>query len=47
MLKTKLAELEIWYNPAYCLKAVESNGDALQYVPKAFWGLFRHMIDGL
>ena len=35
MLKIKLADLEIWYDPAHCLKAVERNGDALQYVPEA------------
>ena len=32
MAKIKLADLEIWYDPAHCLKAVESNGDALRYV---------------
>ena len=35
MLKIKLADLEIWYDPAHCLKAVESDGDALRYVPEA------------
>ena len=95
MRKIKLADLEFWYDPAHCLKAVESegyalrfvpeaarseavclkaversgyalqyvaddrqteavcleavkqDGDALRYVPKAFWGLFKHMISGL
>ena len=30
--KIKMADLEIWYNPAHCLKAVESDGYALRYV---------------
>ncbi len=32
MLKIKLTELEIWYDPAHCLRAVEADGDALRYV---------------
>ena len=31
-IKIKISELEIWYDQKYCLKAVERNGYALQYV---------------
>ena len=35
MRKIKLADLEFWYDPAHCLKAVESEGYALRFVPEA------------
>ena len=31
-ININIKELEVWYDPEYCLKAVERNGDALRYV---------------
>ena len=31
-IKIKISELEIWYDPKHCLKAVERSGYALRYV---------------
>ena len=38
-------DLEKWYRLDYCLKAVERNGDALQYVNREFWHLFKDRIE--
>ncbi len=46
-MKISIKELEIWTDELHCLKAVEEDGDALRYVAKAFWNLFKNMISGL
>ena len=46
-MNISLKELEMWTDEEYCRKAVERNGDALQYVSKSFWSLFKHMITGM